>query len=110
VILKVLRKISIFESAHSDYQSESIYVECREDVTIINEPNRINNNNTQLEWRNQPYPLHPHWNSNNAKYQEKKQLIQIKHHYQRKRRKTFHANMLLVVIANKFITKNLFHL
>jgi hypothetical protein len=62
--------VSIFESAHSDYESESIYVECREDLTIINEPNRIKNpnNNTQLEWRNRP---RPQWNSNKVKYQKK---------------------------------------
>lgn len=62
--------VSIFESAHSDYELESIYVECREDVTIINEPNEIKNNvNSQLEWRNQPYRPRPYWNSNNVKYQ-----------------------------------------
>jgi hypothetical protein len=66
---------SIFESAHSDYQSESIYVECQEDLTIINEPTRINNNkNSQLEWRNQPYRSRPHWNSNKVKYQGKKPI------------------------------------
>jgi len=62
--------VSIFESAHSDYELESIYVECREDVTIINEPNRIeNNDNSKLEWRNQPYRPRSQWNSNKVKYQ-----------------------------------------
>jgi hypothetical protein len=62
--------VSLFESAHSDYQSESIYVECREDATIINEPNGIKtNDNNKLEWRNQPYRLRPQWNSNKVQYQ-----------------------------------------
>ncbi|CAF2643830.1 unnamed protein product [Rotaria sp. Silwood2] len=63
---------SIFESAHSDNGFESIYFECREDATIINEPNPITiNDNSKLEWRNQSYRSRPrsHWNSNKVKYQ-----------------------------------------
>jgi hypothetical protein len=62
--------VSVFESAHSDYDYESIYLECREDVTIINDPNPLMiNSNSNLEWRNQPYHPRPHWNSNKVKYQ-----------------------------------------
>jgi len=62
--------VSVFESAHSDYEYESVYLECREDLTIINEQNSIsNNNNSNIECRNQPYRPRPYWNSNNIKYQ-----------------------------------------
>jgi hypothetical protein len=65
-----VESVSLFESAHSDYQSESVYLECREDITIINEPNSTTvDGNNQLEWRNQPYRPRPYWNSNQVKYQ-----------------------------------------
>ena len=62
---------SIFESAHSDYQTESIYAECREDATIINESNRIRNDHNQFQWRNRP---RPQWNSKKVKHSEKKSI------------------------------------
>ncbi|CAF0823715.1 unnamed protein product [Adineta steineri] len=62
--------ISVFESAHSDYEIESVYLECREDLTIINEPNPISiNHNSKLEWRNQPYQYRPQWNSKKIQHQ-----------------------------------------
>ncbi|CAF4676740.1 unnamed protein product [Rotaria sp. Silwood1] len=64
--------LSIFESTHSDYELGSIYFECREDATIINEPNpKAITDNSKLEWRNQLCRPRPrsHWNSNKVKYQ-----------------------------------------
>ena len=61
-----IESASIFESAHGDDVSESIYLECREDATLINQPIRkINKDNSQLEWRNQAHRFRPQWNNNN---------------------------------------------
>ncbi|CAF3512400.1 unnamed protein product [Rotaria sordida] len=65
--------VSRFESAHSDYEFESTYFECRENATLINQPNYpiTINDNSKLEWRNQSYRprQRSHWNSNKVKYQ-----------------------------------------
>lgn len=56
--------VSIFESARGD--NESIYLECREDVTLINQPTPIlHKDNSQLAWRNQSSRSRPHWNNYN---------------------------------------------
>lgn len=64
---------SMFESAQSDYDFETVYFECREDnQTIVNEPKQMTtNNNSKLEWRNPSFNPRPrsHWNSNKVKYQ-----------------------------------------
>ncbi|CAF1965049.1 unnamed protein product [Rotaria magnacalcarata] len=65
--------LSVFESAHGDHEYESVYFECREDSTLVNQPNSLMiNNNSKPEWRNQPYNPRPrsHWNSNKVKYQK----------------------------------------
>ncbi|UJR36085.1 hypothetical protein I4U23_028821 [Adineta vaga] len=63
--------VSTFESAYSSHRFESVYLECREDNTIINEPNSIltKNSNSKLEWRCQPYRSRPYVNRNKVKYQ-----------------------------------------
>ncbi|CAF4127938.1 unnamed protein product [Rotaria socialis] len=65
--------LSVFESAHSDHEYESVYFECREDSTLVNQPNSIMiNNNSKPEWRNQSYNprSRSHWNINKVKYQK----------------------------------------
>lgn len=65
---------SIFQSARSDNEVESVYLECHEDTTIINKPHSTMNSN--LEWRNQKY--RSHWNSNKVKYQSNYNKHQLK--------------------------------